>query len=64
MPIYNIDELSTQLKDWPQRGIKTWPNGREQWVLARPLDGPFRWRLKAAWLVLTGKADALTWTEQ
>ena len=39
------------------------PDGR--WVPSRPLPfaGGFR-RFKAAWLVLTGKADALTWPSQ
>jgi len=39
------------------------PDGR--WVEARPM-GFFslRRRLLAAWLVLTGRADALTWTGQ
>ena len=31
------------------------------WVTARPLVGPFSWRLRDAWAVLTGKADALYW---
>ncbi len=31
------------------------------WASARPLVGPLRWRLRDAWLVLTGKADAVTW---
>jgi hypothetical protein len=32
-----------------------------QWMPARPLRGPLTWRLKDAWLVLTGKADAVIW---
>lgn len=36
-----------------------------EWAPARPLGYPtFRRRLHAAWLVFTGRADALTWTEQ
>lgn len=54
--IYNADSL---LKNWPGAGLK---DGR--YVLARPVSGPFIWRVKAAWLVLTGKCDALKWTEQ
>ena len=34
---------------------------REVWVPARPLVGPFICRLKDAWLVLVGKADAFKW---
>jgi hypothetical protein len=36
-------------------------NGR--WVPARPYPAPFVWRLKAAWEVLRGRADAFTWPE-
>jgi hypothetical protein len=35
------------------------------WVPARPCGYPSFWhRLKAAWLVFTGKADALRWDGQ
>lgn len=34
-----------------------------RWVPARPLPGPFLWRLRAAWAVLRGRADAFTWPE-
>jgi len=36
-----------------------------RWVAARP-EGlwSFRYRLKATWLVFTGKADALIWFRQ
>jgi len=34
-------------------------NGK--WVPARPLTGPFRWRLHDAWKVLKGEADAFMW---
>lgn len=36
-------------------------NGK--WVPARPVAGPFIWRIRAAWAVLTGRADAFTWPE-
>lgn len=36
------------------------PDGR--YVPARPL-APTFWRWKATWLVFTGRADALLWTE-
>lgn len=31
------------------------------WVPARPYDGPWIWRLCAAWEVLRGRADAFRW---
>lgn len=34
------------------------------WVIARPLRGPFISRLRDAWLVLIGKADAVTFYGQ
>lgn len=37
----------------------------EGWKLARPIgDSSFTKRLKAAWLVFTGKADAVKWKYQ
>lgn len=36
-------------------------NGR--WVPARPMAGPLVCRIRAAWAVLTGRADAFTWSE-
>ena len=35
----------------------------DEWVPARPLSGPFVARLKDAWKVLKGRADAFTWPE-
>ena len=34
-------------------------NGK--WYPARPIPGPFLWRLHDAWKVLKGEADAITW---
>lgn len=57
---YNADTLVAQAKEWPHAGL---PDGR--WVLARPESGSFRFeKLKAAWEVFRGRADALLWTEQ
>ena len=55
--IINADDLAGY------RGTRCLVNGR--WCLARPAPyyGPFR-RIKAAWLVFTGKADALKWYGQ
>lgn len=55
--VYYADDLA---RNWPQAGL---PDGR--WVAARPL--PYysifeRWRV--AWLVFTGKADAVVFTDQ
>lgn len=37
----------------------------KRWVCARPLlGGPFWWRVKDAWAVLTGKADAVSFYKQ
>ena len=58
--IYNADNLVRQAEEWPQAGL---PDGR--YVLARPISGTFRFeKLKAAWEVLMGRADALKWTDQ
>jgi hypothetical protein len=59
--IYNADELVKRaIKDWPCACVD---GGR--WVLARPISGTFRFeRLKAAWEVFRGRADALKWTSQ
>jgi hypothetical protein len=40
--------------NWPEQEIK----GRG-WFLAKPVSGPFMWRLRDAWKVLTGKAEAV-----
>lgn len=31
------------------------------WVASRPVDGPLIDRLRAAWAVFRGRADAFTW---
>lgn len=56
--IYNADDI-VKFHASCLRNLK---DGR--WVLCRPESGPRIWRIKAAWLVLTGKCDALKWTEQ
>ncbi len=33
----------------------------KKWVPAAPLDGPYIERIRDAWHVLMGKADAFTW---
>ena len=32
-----------------------------KWRPAKVMPGPFWWRVKDAWLVLTGKAEAVVW---
>lgn len=39
-------------------------NMDDGWYLARPTPGVFIDRLKDAWQVLIGKADAIKWTNQ
>ena len=57
--IYDICTLSKVIEG-NQAGL---PDGR--WVPARPYGGHWRWsRLRATWLVFTGRADALTWPGQ
>lgn len=67
--IYNADEFSRQSSStidyWPRSQHPDFDKGHGAWVLSRPKDGSSWWnRLKPAWLVLTGKADTLSWTGQ
>ena len=32
-----------------------------QWVPCRPVNVPWTWRIRHAWMVLKGEADAVTW---
>ena len=51
--------LADEIKDYPQCCI----NGK--WVKARPVNYKFfRTRLRDAWLVLTGKVDAIKFYKQ
>jgi hypothetical protein len=34
------------------------------WVPAKPMAAPFSWRLRAAWEVVRGRADAFTWPNE
>jgi len=34
-----------------------------RWFTSRPLPGPLRWRIRDAWNVLTGRADAVEFVE-
>jgi hypothetical protein len=44
---------------WHAKSTTTEIDG--EWVPARPLPGPWWWRVKDAWAVLWGKADAFKW---
>lgn len=56
--IYTLASLKN--RDWPECQL---PDGR--WVPARPLGfASLLQRFRCAWLVFTGKADALTWPGQ
>jgi hypothetical protein len=56
--LINLECFVTQLPEWPR-----YQSG-QRWLLARPM-GLFslRNRIYLAWLVFTGKADALVWPE-
>lgn len=54
--VYFVDNLD--FDSWPRTHF------RGRWFRARPmgLDGPFlRYRLRVAWLVFTGRWDAVRW---
>lgn len=51
------------LRELVERCAHTQANINGKWVPARPIGKPGPSRLKCAWLVLTGKADAFTWPE-
>lgn len=53
--IYELDEIMKGRLHDNQRQIE----GR--YVAARPMDGPGVQRIKAAWAVLRGEADAFHW---
>jgi len=50
------------------RELLQWDVSREVvpgvWVAARPVGPPLNWRLRAAWAVLRGRADAFTWPDE
>lgn len=63
--VIHIDRLEDYLKSCGTRAAVQQPGVGEVWIPARPLGYPgLKRRLKAAWLVLTGKADALEWRGQ
>jgi len=55
--IWKLKEL---MKSASQVQYKT----NEKWEPSRPLSGSLQEKIKGAWLVLTGKADAVVWTDQ
>ena len=55
---FNAQEFA-RVGDWPQRLID------HRWLLARPeSDGSLWTRIRCAWDVLRGRADALYWENQ
>lgn len=54
--IYTI----AQLENWD---VHRYDEKTGRWIPCRPVPAPWRRRLKAAWLVLTGRADAVVWQE-
>ena len=51
------------LKSLLETTVSLQANINGKWVPARPLAGPLSLKIRAAWLVLTGKADAVIWPE-
>lgn len=50
--------LADQLaKDWPQTEVSGY------WVLSRPYPGPWIWRVRDAWAVFRGRAEAVGFVE-
>lgn len=63
MKMPNIVCVTEVIRSAEQNGAK--PTGFDHYVPARPLAGHWRWqRIKAAWLVYTGRADAVTYPGQ
>lgn len=61
--ILNVEDVIESAKTIAA-GIRT-PDGGQRWVPARALGfASWRYRWRAAWLVFTGRADALTWPGQ
>lgn len=59
--IYTLEELTNYASN-ATRAVSTSVQINGKWVPARPISGTFRWeKLKAAWEVLRGRADAFTW---
>lgn len=60
--IYELEALvDMAVNGNTKRSIRTGPN-TQKWVPARPMHlDTIPNRLKAAWLVFTGKADAVVW---
>lgn len=50
-----------QLKNLIQTASENQVEINHEWVPGRPLSGFFLERVKGAWLVLSGKADAVIW---
>lgn len=57
--VIRADSLADE--GWPRVGLD---NGK-RWVVARPEPFWSVWeRLRVTWMVFTGRADALLWTDQ
>lgn len=58
--LWTVEQTIHYYYDGPKAKVIT--NGGERWLPARPLAlASFAYRLKLAWMVFTGRADALTW---
>jgi hypothetical protein len=52
--LWKLEELMHHISQ-----VRAQIDGR--WVPSRPLLWPWTWRIKLAWMVLRGKADAVVW---
>lgn len=60
MVMWNLKDLV----DYVNNGGVSSSNDGKNWVLARPESGAFRFeKLKAAWEVFRGRADAVKWPQ-
>lgn len=55
--MWTLDNL---IKFSQENATETAP-GSDKWCPARPMIDPVSWRLRDAWAVLIGKADAVKW---
>ncbi len=56
--------MTYKLQDLIDSAFSNYRETPDGWVPARPVSAGLTSRIKAAWKVLTGKADAVIWPEE